>query len=391
MSSLCGLSREPRANKSVDTDVLSTGFASLLSAGHFRRWASGTPRRCFRKEGAVVKFKQLALLASVWGFTFIPFAPAAAQQCSRLAAVDYASHEGTVQRLRQLYRESNFSQLEETLTCLMRSPQRFQSGKTGASAVYWLFRREMPAPGVDPSALSHLSKWKEQQPQSVFVRFAELRLRYAMAWNDRGSDFARNVPAEGWRLFNEKLAQTEQAILAAPAQLKNSPILQNLHLAVVQDMSESKTSPRAVFEEGVRRWPDYYDFYEVALTRLVPKWGGSWDAVDAFIAHWNKHLAKTEGNSMYARLYMSVISTGANPGETRISWPQLKSSLEELVSRYPDATHKNLAASYACGYQDVAYLKSALQRIRKEQLNPSVWLQGTDPETCTRMAGSVPP
>lgn len=127
----------------------------------------------------------------------------------------------------------------------------------------------------------------------MFVRFAELRLRYAMAWNARGADVAGNVPTEGWRLFNEGLAQTEQAILAAPAELKDSPILQNLHLAVVQDISESKTSPRAVFEEGVRRWPDYYDFYEVALTRLVPKWGGSWDAVDAFIAHWSKGLAKT--------------------------------------------------------------------------------------------------
>ena len=335
----------------------------------------------------MVKVKLLALLVSAWAFMCIPFAQAAAQQCTRMAAVDYASHEETVQRLRQLYRASNFSQLDETLSCLMRSPERFQSGKTGASAVYWLFRREMPAPGVNPSTLSHLMKWKAQHPQSVFVSFAELRLRYATAWNARGSDVARNVPTEGWRLFNEGLAQTEQAILIAPDELKNSPILQNLHLAVVQDMAESKTSPRAAFEEGVRRWPDYYDFYEVALTRLVPKWGGSWDAVDAFIVHWNKRLAKTEGNSMYARLYMSVISAGANPGETRISWPQLKSSLEELVSRYPDATHKNLAASYACSYQDVAYLKSAVQRIRAEQFTPSVWLRGTDPETCMRMAG----
>jgi hypothetical protein len=65
----------------------------------------------------------------------------------------------------------------------------------------------------------------------MFVRFAELRLRYAMAWNARGADVAGNVPTEGWRLFNEGLAQTEQAILAAPAELKDSPILQNLHLA----------------------------------------------------------------------------------------------------------------------------------------------------------------
>src|SRR5882672_40487 len=339
----------------------------------------------------MVRFRLLALLATAWGFTCILIAPAAAQQCARMAAVDYARHDGTVQHLRQLYRAGNFSQLDETLSCLTRSPERFQSGKSGASAVYWLFRREMPAPGVNPSVSSHLLKWKQERPQSVFVHFAELRLRYAMAWNSRGSDFARKVPAEGWRLFNEGLAETERAVLAAPAELRDTPILQNLLLAIVQDMSESKTSPRAVLEEGVQRWPEYYDFYEVALTRLVPKWGGSWDAVDAFIVHWSKRLAMTEGDSMYARLYMSVISAGANPSETRISWPRMKSSLEELVGRYPDTAYKNLAASYACRYRDVTYLKTALQRIRAEQLDPSAWLQGTDPETCLRMAGSGGP
>jgi hypothetical protein len=27
-----------RANRSIDTDVLSAGFARLLAAGHFQRW-----------------------------------------------------------------------------------------------------------------------------------------------------------------------------------------------------------------------------------------------------------------------------------------------------------------------------------------------------------------
>jgi len=113
----------------------------------------------------MVRFRLLALLATAWGFTCILIAPAAAQQCARMAAVDYARHDGTVQHLRQLYRARQFSQLDETLSCLTRSPERFQSGKSGASAVYWLFRREMPAPGVNPSVSSHLLKWKQERPQ----------------------------------------------------------------------------------------------------------------------------------------------------------------------------------------------------------------------------------
>ena len=35
--SKCGNERVARSNKLIDTDVLSAGFASLLSAGHCRR------------------------------------------------------------------------------------------------------------------------------------------------------------------------------------------------------------------------------------------------------------------------------------------------------------------------------------------------------------------
>jgi Domain of unknown function (DUF4034) len=339
----------------------------------------------------MIKLKLLALHIATLSVTCLLSAQVNAQQCAKVEAINYASHDKTVQNLRQIYQSSRFSQLDEILFCLIRSPERFQSGKSGASAVYWLFRREMPAPGLSPSALSHLLKWKKEKPQSAFVRFAELRLQYATAWNMRGSNVARDVPTEAWRMFNDALAKTEQAILTAPTELRDNPILHNLHLAVVQDMSESKMSPRAVFDEGVRRWPGYYDFYEVALTRLVPRWGGSWEDVDAFIIHWSKQLAAKEGDSMYARLYISVISAGAHPDETRISWPRMKSSLEELVGRYPDTTFKNIAASYACRYLDVTYLKVKLQQIGADQIEPSVWVRGTDPENCIRFAESARP
>ncbi len=332
-------------------------------------------------------FTRIRLLVTVAGLLFVTGASAAAVDCARMAVLDYASHDGTVENLRRLFRAGQFAQLDEALDCLHQSPRRFTSGRTGASAVYWLFRREMPAPGTTPEASNAMLAWKKQRPQSMFVRFGELRVQYGTAWNARGSDLARNVPEEGWRLFHEALGQVEQAILALPSQMRNSPIFQNLLLAVVLDMPKSRVKPLAVFEEGVRRWPEYYDFYEVSLTRLGPMWGGSWEAVDQFIAHWSKHLSKTEGDSMYARLYLSVIAAGARVRDTRISWPRLRASLDDLVSRYPDPVHKNLAASYACGFQDVAYLKVALQRIRPEELAPASWLQGTDPESCMRLAG----
>ncbi len=70
---------------------------------------------------------------------------------------------------------------------------------------------------------------------------------------------------------------------------------------------------RGYFEEGVRRWPEYYDFYEVYVSRLVPKWGGSWGAVDQFISSWSVKRLSSEGDSMYARLYTNLISAELRP------------------------------------------------------------------------------
>lgn len=320
--------------------------------------------------------------------SFLPVAKASTQSCAGKAGVDYAQFEGTVQNLRQQYRSGRFSQLDETLYCLTKSPERFQSGKSGASAVYWMFRREMPGPGVNPDESNHLQKWKHEKPQSMFVRFGELRLQYATSWNARGSDVASKVTKENWQRFNEGLAKAEQAVLAAPDEIKSTPITQNLLIAILLDRPESKTSPRTAFEEGVRRWPDYYDFYELMLTRLVPRWGGSWDAVDAFIVEWSKRLAKTEGDSMYARLYLSMITAGVDPWDTRLNWPRMKSSLEELVGKYPDPVFKNLAASFACRYADGPQFQASLQRITPQQLDRSIWLDGTNPEICARMAAA---
>ena len=128
----------------------------------------------------------------------------------------------------------------------------------------------------------------------------------------------------------------------------------------------------------------------VAAQRLVPRWGGSWDRVDAFIVDWNKRLASTEGDSMYARLYAAIISTDTNVNETRIHWPTMKRSLEDLVNRYPDVSLRNVAACYACRFNDREYSRISFRRLRDDELMPNVWMRGTDPLECARIARAGP-
>lgn len=293
-------------------------------------------------------------------------------------------HDQMVERLRTLYRSQKFDVLDPMLACLMRGSSRFASGRMGSSAVYWMFRRQMPAPGANLGEIQYIQAWRQQRPDSIFSEFANLRYKYAMAWNSRGSGYAQSVSDDRWKVFNQGLVDTERALLGASNDLRQTPIWQNLLFATVLDTKDSQSQPRVVFDEGVKRWPTYYDFYEVGLSRLLPRWGGSWERVDSFVDYWSEQLKASEGESLYARLYVSVITNAATANQTKINWPRMKRSLDDLIARYPDPVHKNMAASVACAYGDPVYYKSAFQRIPANELNPAAWIRGTDPGSCAK-------
>lgn len=300
--------------------------------------------------------------------------------------VDYLDQDETILRLRAMYREERFAELDAILGCLMRDDRDFSTGKPAVAAVYQVFRRQMPAPGVALEEIGRVQRWaQQQQPPSVFAEFAALRLRYSFAWNARGGAVASKVSDGGWTSFRDGLGETEKALGRASAELRGTPIWHQLLLAVAGDGPDVDADMNAVFESAVKRWPRHYDFHEVRLTRLVPRWGGSWQQVDAFIRHWSTQQQGPESDAVYARLYASfLVPMKTDPRETLLQWPRMKRGLEALVARYPDPTHRNLAASFACAYQDAAFFQASLQRIPQDQLRPAAWLRGTDPHSCTR-------
>lgn len=305
-------------------------------------------------------------------------AESAAADCMGTSDPDRA-----VQSLQTLYRQEQFTPLDAAMACLMKAQGSFSSGKPGAAAVYWMFRRQMPAPGADASETARIARWRQQRPSSVFAEFAGHRLQYANAWAARGMAPAARVGEPAWASFETQLTQAESGLLAASAALRATPIWQTLLLAVTQDMRSPRRTPDEVFQEAVRSWPDFYDLHELRLTRLVPRWGGSWDEVDASIDRWARQRETAQGAALYARLYLSVIdASSTDPRQTRLAWPRMKAGLDELVARHPDPSFRNAAASVACVYGDVPYHQAAMRRIAPADARPSAWIRGTSPAAC---------
>lgn len=299
---------------------------------------------------------------------------------------DWPNFDETVRRITYLYQAENFLLLERALAEITTTNPKFSSGQPALSAVYWSFRRLMPAPGINPIEGERIARWKKSFPNSYFVKFAEARFLYASAWNVRGSGYAGSVSKESWELYTERLQRSEEILLNAPQSLKDTPLWHNLLLAISLDTDQIRSDPQSVFMQAVKAWPQYYDFYEVMLTRLVPKWGGSWEQVDSFIDRWSTRQVATEGNSLYARLYISLLNQGITPDETKMNWAKMKQSFSDLIARYPDPRFKNIYASYACFARDRDAYNKVMQNLPKHLLMYDEWLSGHSYEACQRWA-----
>jgi hypothetical protein len=300
----------------------------------------------------------------------------------------WPSFDVTVSRLAFLYQSELFQLLERALADITSSRKQFDSGYTATSAAYWTFRALMNGGQFDPSDRDRIARWRKAVPNSYFSVFAEARFLYANAWNIRGSGFAGSVSKESWELFAIRLQESERVLLNAPRGLMDTPLWHQLLLAIVLDTDQTQSNPEAAFTAAVEAWPSYFQFYEVILTRLTPKWGGNWGAVESFIDHWAKQQAASEGDSLYARLYVSVhVSERVAPELTLYNWVRMKKSFEDLIARYPDPVHKNRYASYACVARDKSVFGEAMRQLPAIQIDRNAWLHGHSYEACMRWAG----
>ena len=289
--------------------------------------------------------------------------------------------ENIARRILALYGEEQFATLDRELDEMIRKDEALTTGASATTAAYRAFRIRLAAPGVAPAELDRIKRWQAAIPGSPHALFAESRYWYANAWNQRGTDFAPGVKNEAWSAFRDDLRRAQSLLLESP-KAASSPLAQNLQLAISQDLEGTKVDPDDVVKSSVAKWPHYYDFFTVRLTRLVPRWGGSAEAVEDFISAWSTRQAKLEGDSLYARLQIFVDQEGLLPASRTLNWPRLKASFRELVERYPDPRFRNLLASYSCRVRDAEEYRRVLASLRPEEIIPTVWLRESSYQSC---------
>jgi hypothetical protein len=296
--------------------------------------------------------------------------------------VDWSSMQKTAVLMRVAYVNARFASVEASMACLDQSAERFAGGEAASSAVYWTFRLKRPSLGSSEEQRQRAVAWRATSPSSIYAQFAQLRQQYDQAWVERGSNSANGTNPAKFGAFYATLATLDAQLRSAPRELQNTAIWNNLMLATLLDERQPTSDPGELYRNAVRRWPMYLDFHEVMLSRLLPRWGGTWGAAERFINTVARNTWVTDGDTLYARLYDSIFGHNYMPGETFVDRERLEKSLREWMNRFPTPENLNRIASAACLLHNESLFRNAYARMGEADITPATWSYQAQPEAC---------
>lgn len=101
-----------------------------------------------------------------------------------------------------------------------------------------------------------------------------------LAWRMRGTDTADKISRNAWDAFHKHMGLAAAALVKAHALKPDRPeaALEMLNITLASNENRGK-GPRHWFEEATRPRPDFMMAYSSYMTSLLPKWGGSFEAV----------------------------------------------------------------------------------------------------------------
>ena len=275
-----------------------------------------------------------------------------------------------------LYDKSRFTDLDNLIDRYSKLTDRFYDGRFKLIAIDDFFNQAFATPSGDGISLpDQLRKWHEINPRSPGEAIAETAYWMSSAWRARGNGFANTVSPEGWRLFKQRMRRAEQSLETSQSYAATTPVWYDDYLYVSLGLDKPIVERLKIYQRGIKAFPAYYPLHFGMLNSLLPKWGGSNEAVAAFIDAVAKRSSMPERDQLYTRLWWYVDeNNGLDVNIFRdmgASWPRMKKGFESLHEAFPNSRwNQSNFASLACRAGDFITYK----RLRAE-LGTRIYVQ----------------
>ena len=235
--------------------------------------------------------------------------------------------------------------------------------------------------------LQRLQKWKKHNDKSVGAVIGEsiYWLAYASVLLENGK--LDNADLFLRNLYSERIKMAEKILLESSKLATKSPIWHEAYLDLAIKTRRDARSIEKLFSEGTKQYPDYLPLYALMADYYVRQSGGevNWNMFDEVISKALSLSSVDERQSNFARLFILLSNMQGTEvdllRQRAVSWLKLKSSLEELVKKYPSHTNFNIFANLACRAGDRNVYLGVRPRINRVIL-PNVWSTNYSVDLC---------
>jgi hypothetical protein len=238
-------------------------------------------------------------------------------------------------------------------------------------------------------AFQTADEWVKLYPNSPVAHIVKATFLTNYAGKMRGGGWAKDVSPKAWELFNQYNQQARDYLLATKEISSQDPQWYDLMLLVERGLGVELPAFQKTLQEGIKKYPDFYEIYFSASIYLLPRWHGSKSQIEDFVNAAVENSRRTEGMGMYARIYWYVASM-TNPSglfkDFNADWKKMKQGINDVLAKYPDQWNINNFAFFACMAQDQDMTKKLLQKL--EVPYPSVW-GGDLFEACQQFASQA--
>ncbi|MGP1667043.1 MAG: hypothetical protein ACTS5I_14285, partial [Rhodanobacter sp.] len=134
----------------------------------------------------------------------------------------------------------------------------------------------------DQKFAEQLDAWVRQKPTSPLAHLVRANYHYNKGWWFRGNGFSYEVEPSHFDRFQHELALASKDVEVAIQWAPGNPYAWGLQQLLARD-TQSQEVRDATFKKAIARFPGYYPLYSLRLGSLQPKWGGTPDAMKAFV------------------------------------------------------------------------------------------------------------
>ncbi len=220
-----------------------------------------------------------------------------------------------------------------------------------------------------------IDSWAAQFPQSPTPIIVRSIVLLREAWEVRGPGYAKSVPPTAWKKFEKLIQKAHDNLRNTKAISARDPHWYATMATIHKARGSSRYALMADVEEGINKFPQYYQAYFNAIESFLPKWGGSVDELESFADYALKKTSQSQGNAIYARIYWYLFQSEFRYHlfqASHVRWDVMKSGIEDVLKVYQDEWNLQNFAVFACLAEDRPMTARLFAKIKKQPI-ATVW------------------